>query len=208
MIKILLLAFMYTSLFSQLIEEPLLKKIELKYGPYAKNRFVYLNTTMEDLKGKSLETQLNTVNRFFNDVRYGMDIKVYKVSDYWATPFEFLSRDRGDCEDYVIAKYYALRYLGIPAEKMYFTYVKSTRFKAPHMVLTYFDSTSSEPLVLDNTNFKIFPASQRPDLIPIYNFNADVLFKSKKKNTQGKLKNPKTHKKWDDLMNNIKREKI
>ena len=208
MIKVLLLAFIYTTLLSQLIEEPLLKKIEKKYGPYAKNRFVYLNKTMEDLKGKSIETQLNTVNNFFNDVRYGLDIKVYNVSDYWATPFEFLSRDRGDCEDYVIAKYYALRYLGVPAEKMYFTYVKSTRFKAPHMVLTYFDTPSSEPLVLDNTNFKIFPASKRPDLIPIYNFNADVLFKSKKKTTQGKLKNPKTHKKWDELMKNIQREKI
>lgn len=38
---------------------------------------------------------------------------IYTTSDYWATPYEFLARDKGDCEDYVIAKYFALLHLGI-----------------------------------------------------------------------------------------------
>ena len=105
----------------------------------------------------------------------------------------------GDCEDYVIAKYFALRYLGMPAEKLFFTYVKSTKFKETHMVLTYFKTPRSEPLILDNNNRRIFPASKRKDLIPIYNFNGETLKKSKQE---------KSHKKWDELKLNMQRKKI
>ena len=67
------------------------------------------------------------------------------------------------------------------------------------MVLTYFKTPRSEPLILDNNNRKIFPASLRKDLTPIYNFNGEVLQAEKKK---------KTHKKWDQLKLNMQRKKI
>ena len=178
------------------------------YGKFATNRFVYMNTKLNELKGKPIQEQLDGVNNFFNGVRYAPDTKTYKKRDYWATPWEFLGRDAGDCEDYVIAKYYALRYLGVDSKKLYFTYVKSTRFKASHMVLTYFETPKSIPLVLDNTNFKIFPATERKDLIPIYNFNGESLYKARQKGRGTKLKSPKSHKKWDQLMINMKRNKI
>jgi predicted transglutaminase-like cysteine proteinase len=115
----------------------------------------------------------------------------------------------GDCEDYVISKYFALRDLGVDSQKLYFSYVKSRRFKAPHMVLTYFKTPRSIPLVLDNNNFKIFPANKRKDLIPIYNFNGESLYLAKKKGQQGKkVKKNKAHKKWDKLLNDIKNNKI
>lgn len=78
------------------------------------------------------------------------------------------------------------------------------------MVLTYFKTPKSEPLVLGNYNHKILPASKRRDLIPIYNFNGDALFLAQKKGKQGKVlkKNSKTHKKWDMLISNIKRNKL
>jgi hypothetical protein len=69
------------------------------------------------------------------------------------------------------------------------------------MVLTYFETPKSEPLILDNNNRKIFPASQRKDLTPIYNFNGDVLDKVGKNNE-------KSHKKWDELKLNMQRKKI
>jgi len=71
------------------------------------------------------------------------------------------------------------------------------------MVLTYFKTPRSEPLVLDNLNFKVFPASKRKDLIPVYNFNpsaSDKLPNAKKRS--------KSHTKWDQLKLNMKREKI
>jgi len=76
------------------------------------------------------------------------------------------------------------------------------------MVLTYFETPHSEPLVLDNYNLKIFPASQRDDLIPIYNFNGESLYKANTNGNGKKVDNDKAHKKWDELKLNMKRQKI
>ena len=190
------------------ISELLIIKIEAKYGPFAKNRFVYLNKVMEDAKGVSELEQLRMVNDFYNNVRYRNDLKNYGAKDYWATPIEFLGRDRGDCEDYVIAKYFALKFLGVDTKKLYFTYVKSRKFKQPHMVLTYFANPNAIPLVLDNFNYKIFPASERTDLIPVYNFNGDNLYIAQKSGYGKKVTQSKSYKQWDILLENIQRNKI
>jgi hypothetical protein len=47
------------------------------------------------------------------------------------------------------------------------------------MVLTYYSSPKSVPLVLDNINKQILPASKRPDLAHVYSFNGDNLWLSK-----------------------------
>ena len=190
------------------VDDDLMQKITKKYKIYAKRRFAYLQKSLDSVKTQDDRAKLEAVNNYFNKVRYSSDMKVYKRRDYWATPWEFLGKDRGDCEDYVISKYFALIYLGIDSKKLFFTYVKSTKFKETHMVLTYFKTPRSEPLVLDNNNLKIFPASKRKDLIPIYNFNGESLYKASKSGTGKKLKNKKSHKKWDELKLNMKNRKI
>ena len=169
------------------VDDVTLAKITKKYKMFAKKRFYYLQVTLDGVKGKSDLEKLNAVNEFYNEVRYSSDLKTYNKKDYWATPLEFLGKDMGDCEDYVISKYFALRYLGVDSKKLFFTYVRSTKFKAPHMVLTYFKTPRSEPLILDNNNRRIFPASKRKDLIPIYNFKGESLYKAAKSGTGKKL---------------------
>lgn len=186
----------------------LIDKIEAKYGPFAKNRFDYLNKTLQEAQGHSELEQLRIINDFYNKVRYRSDTENYSAKDYWATPMEFLGRDHGDCEDFVIAKYFALKFLGVDTKKLYFTYVKSTKFKQPHMVLTYFASPDSIPLVLDNFNNKIFSASQRSDLLPVYNFNGDNLYIAQKSGYGKKVELNKSYKQWDMLLYNIQRNKI
>jgi len=185
-----------------------LKRITKKYKMFAKKRFYFQQKMLDSVKNGTDLEKLEAVNQFYNGVRYSPDIKVYKKKDYWATPEEFLGKDKGDCEDYVIAKYFALIYLGIQSKKLFFTYVRSTKFKSPHMVLTYFKTPRSEPLILDNNNRKIFPASKRKDLIPIYNFNGDSLYKASKSGKGKKVKKKKSHKKWDQLKRNMKKHKI
>ncbi|WP_373003247.1 transglutaminase-like cysteine peptidase [Sulfurimonas sp.] len=181
------------------IDNELLERITKKYGKFAKNRFHFLQKTIDANKKLNELEQLKEINDFYNGVRYATDKNVYNEDDYWATPWEFLGKDKGDCEDYVISKYFALKHLGIDSKKLYLTYVKSTKFKEIHMVLTYFKTQKADPLVLDNNNHRIFKASQRKDLIPIYNFNPTLLKKGKKK---------KSHKKWDKLIYNMKMGKI
>lgn len=190
------------------VDKKTLDRIEKKYKMFAKRRFIFLQQTLDSVKNGSDMQKLQAVNKFYNDVRYSPDLKVYKKSDYWATPCQFLGKDKGDCEDYVIAKYFALRYLGVDSKKLFFTYVRSTKFKAPHMVLTYFKTPKSEPLILDNNNRRIFPASKRKDLIPIYNFNGESLYEASQKGTGKKLNKKKSHKKWDLLKLNMKKKEI
>jgi predicted transglutaminase-like cysteine proteinase len=194
-----ILILIFVSYSSEFINNALVQKAEQKYGKFAKNRFESLQKIIEDLKTKSDMEKVEKVNEFFNNVRYIPDSKNYGVTDYWATPLEFLARDKGDCEDYVIAKYFLLKHLGISANKMYMTYVRVVGYDEAHMVLTYFETQSSEPLVLDNIRKKLLPASQRTDLKPVYNFNPEVLKDGKQTSA---------HRKWDQLIKNIKENKL
>jgi len=201
--------FVSSSLFAEpYVNKKLMKKITKKYKRFATKRFDNLQKELNKVKRKNDAAKLKVVNNYYNHVRYMSDLKVYKKKDYWATPWEFLGKDKGDCEDYVISKYFALIYLGVEPKKLFFTYVRSSRFKAAHMVLTYFKTPRAEPLVLDNTNFKIFPASKRKDLTPIYNFNGESLYKASKRGNGKEVKSKKTHKKWDQLKQHMKDQRI
>ena len=193
-----------------IIPETIIQKAEKKYDICVRSRYEAFNAKMHELQNSSTEVKLEEINNFFNNVPYADDIEIWDQRDYWATPLEFLGKDKGDCEDYVIAKYFSLRNLGIESEKLYFSYVKSVEFTRTHMVLSYFKTPSSIPLILDSINFKIFPADKRKDLTPIYNLNGETLYHAKQNGQNGeKVMNKKrVHKKWDRLVKDIKRNKL
>ncbi|MCT7582558.1 transglutaminase-like cysteine peptidase [Aliarcobacter butzleri] len=197
-IFIIIIFLLFSTLNADFASESLIDKVEKKYNKFAKNRFVALNKLLEKIKNEDVQTKLEKVNNFFNNVKYSSDQKIYGVSDYWATPIEFLARDEGDCEDYVIAKYFALEYLGVPTSKMFLSYVKVKKSNEAHMVLSYFETPTSEPIILDSLKKVILPASKRDDLTPVFNFNPNI------------LKGNKTaaHKKWDTLIQNYKEQKL
>lgn len=116
---------------------------------------------------------LQTVNAFFNRLPYQTDAAHWGSEDYWATPAEMSASNGGDCEDYSIAKYFLLREMGVPVERLRITYVKAVRLNQAHMVLTYYASPGAEPLILDNLEGGVRPASERADLVPVYSFNDD-----------------------------------
>lgn len=154
-------------------------RAEQLYGPLGEGRGRindWQRLLQEQATADELE-QLKAVNRFFNlRLRFRDDIAIWRVQDYWATPVEALWRGAGDCEDYAIAKYFSLRQLGVPSEKLRITYVKAVRLNQAHMVLTYYAHPLAMPLVLDNLIDAIEPASQRSDLVPVYSFNAEGLW--------------------------------
>jgi predicted transglutaminase-like cysteine proteinase len=127
--------------------------------------------------------KIRRVNEFFNRrIQFGEDQAVWGENDYWATPLEFMGRGIGDCEDFSISKYFALRSLGVSNEKLRITYVKA-RIGGPqstvsqaHMVLSYYPDPAAEPLILDNLLNDIRPASTRPDLTPLFSFNSEGLW--------------------------------
>jgi predicted transglutaminase-like cysteine proteinase len=152
---------------------------EQRYGALgpAKGRIEAWNQMLQsEAKQPELE-QLRAVNSFFNQqLSFQDDTRIWQQIDYWATPLESLIKGAGDCEDYALAKYFSLRNLGVPSEKLRITYVKALTRNQAHMVLTFYASSSAEPWVLDNLIDDIRPASQRKDLLPVYAFNAEGLY--------------------------------
>ena len=119
--------------------------------------------------------------------------------DYWATPFEALTTHGADCEDYVIAKYYTLKELGVEVEKMRITYVKALRINQAHMVLTYFPTPDAIPLVLDNLISKIVSADRRKDLEPVYSFNGSGMWLERMRGQGIRMGNPNKLDLWTGL---------
>ncbi|MBL4775460.1 MAG: transglutaminase-like cysteine peptidase [Mariprofundus sp.] len=158
-----------------------LDDIAERYGFPARDRLVAWQDMVEDIRDDSEFQDIQTVNYFFNQVRFISDKRHWQRNDYWATPVEFLSTDGGDCEDFSIAKYFTLRELGVPDEKLRITYVKALELNQAHMVLAYYATPDSDPLILDNLIKDIHPASERQDLLPVYSFNGKDLWMSKER---------------------------
>ena len=164
------------------ITDAQIAKLAQQFGPVAKNRLTAWKEILTAPKYKKMSERekLEAVNDFMNQTPFISDLQHWGKEDYWATPIEFLSTNGGDCEDYSIAKYFTLRALGVPDEKLRITYVKElVIYNEAHMVLAYFPTPDSEPLVLDNINKTIQPASTRTDLLPVYSFNGSGLWLAK-----------------------------
>ena len=183
-------------------------KIAKVYGQNAKKRVVALNELMVSLKDATEQEKLVKVNDFFNRLQWKDDREVWGQKDYWATRMEFLGKGAGDCEDFVTAKYFTLKQLGVSTQKLYFTYVKALDYNQAHMVLSYYDSPKSIPLVLDNINPSIKIATQRKDLAPVYSFNGDSLFLSKQEGLGQAIPggNKKQNPKWLNLVDRMKED--
>lgn len=125
--------------------------------------------------------RLVAVNRHINAaVLFRPDIEVWGETDYWASPLQTLAAGRGDCEDFVIAKYALLLSAGLPLDRLRLVYVRARlpdqATPVAHMVLAYTAAPGSEPMILDNLRTEVLPASQRPDLAPVFSFNSAGLW--------------------------------
>jgi predicted transglutaminase-like cysteine proteinase len=153
------------------------------FGALAQGRFDQWVGLLHQLRGEALETQLGRVNMFWNvSLDQQEDSVVWHMEDYWATPLESLGKGAGDCEDFVIGKYFSLLWLGVAPNQLRLIYVNARVNTAgrpqviPHMVLGYYPSPMSQPLILDSLVNKIVAGDERPDLKPVFSFNGDGIY--------------------------------
>ncbi len=196
----------YTIEFSQLE-----RQVTEKFGADKALHVEALARTLSSLENKSTSEQLIGVNAFFDEhIQYATDDVVFNEKDYWATPSELFGHSRGDCEDYAIAKYIALLHLGVDSAKLRLIYVKAKigriRVTQAHMVLGYYDSPSSDPLVLDSLVSNVLPGSQRTDLIPVFSFNDSGIWQAGQK-TQVSSSTSRLSR-WRDVIERMKKEGI
>ncbi len=181
-LRVCALALMVASTVHAWDPERIVRAAQKRYGPNAVQGALQLQQVMAAVVGKDEVAQLQAVNLFFNlKIAYKEDIDNWGQTDYWASPLESLDKGAGDCEDYAIAKYFTLVALGVPHARLRMVYVRAATPGAPngyvaHMVLAWYARPDAEPLVLDNLVADIRKSSARPDLTPVFSFNAEGLW--------------------------------
>lgn len=127
-----------------------------------------IQTAISDLQGLPLKSMAAKVNSIMNEKPYILDNRNWGQSDYWATPIEFMAKG-GDCEDFAIAKYTALRALGVPEERMRVVIVQDTYKNIPHAVLVVY--TNDGAYILDNQNKSLVDGERAGRYKPIFSIN-------------------------------------
>ncbi|MEP4889326.1 MAG: transglutaminase-like cysteine peptidase [Aliiglaciecola sp.] len=157
--------------------------------------------------------KLEAINTFFDEVlNYQTDQALWKKEDYWASAVETIGQGSGDCEDYATLKYFSLRLLGIDDAKLRLIYVKAkiggarSRITQAHMVLGYYATPDSEPLVLDSLISEVLPSSKRKDLIPVFSFNSEGLWSGQSNQLVGNATSKLS--KWRNLLAKTQEEGI
>lgn len=172
---------------SQALDSERLLALATRQDPAVLQAVRTLLDTIARASSQPEEARIELVNQFFNRrIFFREDVEVWGQVDYWASPLETLVRGQGDCEDYAIAKYFALLSAGVAPAKLRLVYVRAVLGPpasppVAHMVLAYYAGPSADPLILDNLVPEVTAASRRRDLTPVFSFNTQGLWQG----TQG-----------------------
>ncbi len=120
-------------------------------------------------KNNSDWEKINLINDFVNEIRYQEDIYIYGISDYWAVPHEFFDNEWGDCEDYSITKYYALKQLGIKLSDLQIAVVKDVNVNLFHAILIV--KHKERYYALDNRLSSVIALDRLNHYQPVYTIN-------------------------------------
>jgi predicted transglutaminase-like cysteine proteinase len=198
--------------FSRSVTQGLVERYAARFGPDSRTRIGGWQEFVRSVQAPRRQSPgddaklLAEVNAFFNHIPFVSDLAHWGVEDYWATPAESVASNGGDCEDFSIAKYFALKELGVPIERLRITYVKAMRLNQAHMVLAYYAAPDAVPLVLDNLEDEVRPASERPDLIPVYSFNDEDLLLAREGQPGAKAGSSLQIRLWRGLLDKLQQE--
>lgn len=117
-----------------------------KICPPAAARFLAI---IETGRARSGRARLGEINRAVNlAIRPMSDLVQYGATDVWATPLMTFTSGAGDCEDYAIAKFVALRQAGMAAHDLRLVIVHDRQTGEDHAVTAA--RLDGQWLILDN----------------------------------------------------------
>jgi predicted transglutaminase-like cysteine proteinase len=132
-------------------------------SPAAK-RFLALLAKMRQHEGRA---RVEVVNRAVNsEIIYTSDFAQHGVPDLWSAPLATYATGRGDCEDYAIAKYVALRETGTPAENLRLLLVRDNAVRMDHAVLGV--RQDGHWLILDNRRAALLEHNDTRYFTPLF----------------------------------------
>jgi predicted transglutaminase-like cysteine proteinase len=130
-------------------------------------QFVALIDAAREREGRA---RLDAVNRAVNGaIRYMTDMEQYGVEDLWSSPLATFRTGRGDCEDYAIAKYVALREAGVAAADLRIVLARDMALREDHAVLAA--RQEGRWLILDNRRAEMLEDNAERGLAPLFAIN-------------------------------------
>jgi predicted transglutaminase-like cysteine proteinase len=117
--------------------------------------------------GLSDRERIERVNIAVNEaVRYVSDVVQHGVADRWSSPLTTLAAGQGDCEDYAILKYAALREAGVAEADLRLLLVRDRAVGQDHAVLAV--RLDAHWLVLDNRRAALFETADLRHFLPLF----------------------------------------
>ena len=111
--------------------------------------------------------RIGIINRAINLAIHPMsDLAQWGVIDRWSAPLVTLTTGRGDCEDYAIAKYVALKEAGVAAEDLRLVIVRDLAVGGDHAVVAA--RLDGDWIVLDNRWLTLVEDSQTRHMVPLF----------------------------------------
>lgn len=109
---------------------------------------------VEEAQKRDGRARIGEINRAINlAITATSDRTQYSAEDKWASPLMTFASGRGDCEDYALAKYAALRAAGFDDADLRLLIVHLPRSRTDHAVLSV--RHEGRWLVLDNRRFAL-----------------------------------------------------
>jgi predicted transglutaminase-like cysteine proteinase len=125
---------------------------------------------IDAVKSKSGRARLDEANRAVNAaIRYVSDYAQHGEADRWSAPLATFATAKGDCEDYAIAKYVALREAGFPREDLRVVLVRDRAVRQDHAVLAA--HLDDRWLILDNRRSELIADSDASSFTPLFAIN-------------------------------------
>ena len=132
-------------------------------------RFIDVIDTASTLDGRA---RLDAVNRAVNGaISYTSDVAQWGVADLWSSPLAAFTSGLGDCEDYAIAKYVALRLAGVAAADLRIVLARDNALGEDHAVLAA--RHDGRWLILDNRRADVAAESDVRHLAPLFAVDQD-----------------------------------
>jgi predicted transglutaminase-like cysteine proteinase len=124
-------------------------------------------TIIESARARSGRARLGEVNRAVNlAIRPMSDLAQHGIIDRWSAPLATFTSGAGDCEDYAIAKYVALRESGMAGEDLRLVIVRHQPTFEDHAVLAA--RLDGRWLVLDNRTLLLVEDNDVKNFDPMF----------------------------------------
>ena len=132
--------------------------------PAAARRFLQIVELGRQHEGRA---RLAAINRSVNfSIKPVSDWAQYGVDDFWSAPLVTLSAGAGDCEDYAVVKYVALREAGIAPDDLRLLILYYPRRRTNHAVVAV--HLGEEWLILDNSTLIMVNSSDARHYRPLF----------------------------------------